>query len=97
VNLTPFPWPVRIDAGFNNNLSYWLNGDCDLNGSVNFDDYVLIDLAYNAQNGTLANAHDYLNGGAYPGIPSAGLQKVHDHWLDMGADYKQHLLDLIGS
>jgi hypothetical protein len=30
-----------------------LNGDFDLNGQVNFDDYVLIDLAFNKQTGTL--------------------------------------------
>ena len=30
-----------------------VNGDYDGNGSVNFDDYVLIDLAFNTQAGTL--------------------------------------------
>jgi hypothetical protein len=29
------------------------DGDFDLNGAVNFDDYVLIDLAFNTQSGTL--------------------------------------------
>jgi hypothetical protein len=43
---------VRTDSGFNNHLSSWLNGDFDGNGAVNFDDYVLIDLAFNTQVGT---------------------------------------------
>jgi hypothetical protein len=30
-----------------------MNGDFDGNGVVNFDDYVLIDLAFNTQSGTL--------------------------------------------
>jgi hypothetical protein len=45
---------VRTDNGFNNHLTGWMNGDFDLNGQVNFDDYVLIDLAFNSQSGTLA-------------------------------------------
>jgi hypothetical protein len=40
---------ARIDSGFNNGPSGWLNGDFDLNGVVNFDDYALIDLAFNTQ------------------------------------------------
>ena len=44
----------RIDAGFNNNRSGWLNGDFDGNGVVNFDDYALIDLAFNTQGATAA-------------------------------------------
>jgi hypothetical protein len=44
----------RIDTGFNNNLSGWINGDFDLNGVINFDDYALIDLAFNTQGGLLA-------------------------------------------
>jgi len=34
---------------FNNGLPGWANGDFDGGGSVNFDDYVLIDLAFNNQ------------------------------------------------
>jgi T5SS/PEP-CTERM-associated repeat protein len=56
---------VRIDNGFNNHLTGWLNGDFDGNGNVNFDDYVLIDLAFNTQGATLAR------GSEEPG--SAGL------------------------
>jgi hypothetical protein len=44
---------VRTDSGFNNHRTGWVNGDFDLNGSVNFDDYVLIDLAFNTQGGVL--------------------------------------------
>ena len=44
---------VRIDNGFNNHLTGWMNGDFDGNGQVNFDDYVLIDLAFNSQGAVL--------------------------------------------
>jgi hypothetical protein len=40
---------ARIDNGFSNARSGWLNGDFDGNGVVNFDDYSLIDLAFNTQ------------------------------------------------
>jgi hypothetical protein len=43
----------RIDSGFNNGRSGWLNGDFDGNGVVNFDDYSLIDLAFNTQGAPL--------------------------------------------
>jgi hypothetical protein len=39
----------RLDAGFNQGRSGWVNGDFDGNGAVNFDDYALIDLAFNTQ------------------------------------------------
>ncbi|MBC8107446.1 MAG: hypothetical protein H7Z14_12710 [Anaerolineae bacterium] len=39
----------RIDAGFNNNRTGWVNGDCDYNDVIDFDDYSLIDLAFNTQ------------------------------------------------
>ena len=44
---------ARIDGGFNNNRSGWLNGDFDYIGGVNFDDYALIDLSFNTQGATL--------------------------------------------
>ena len=47
---------ARVDAGFNNNQTGWLNGDFDLNGVVNFDDYALIDLAFNTQCAPLLRA-----------------------------------------
>jgi hypothetical protein len=40
---------ARVDNGFNNNRSGWLNGDFDYNGIVNFDDYSLIDQSFNTQ------------------------------------------------
>jgi hypothetical protein len=39
----------RTDNGFNNHLSGWFNGD----GRIDFDDYVLIDLAFNTQGAAL--------------------------------------------
>jgi hypothetical protein len=45
---------ARIDGGFNNASSGWVNGDFDLNGVVNFDDYALIDLAFNSQGAPLS-------------------------------------------
>ena len=46
----------RIDAGFNNNRTGWINGDFDMSGMVDFDDYSLIDLAFNSQSGTIGTA-----------------------------------------
>ncbi|MBC8107571.1 MAG: hypothetical protein H7Z14_13350 [Anaerolineae bacterium] len=43
----------RIDAGFNNNRTGWMNGDVDGNGIVDFDDYSLIDQAFNTQGAPL--------------------------------------------
>ena len=40
---------ARIDSGFNNGRTGWINGDFDYNGVINFDDYALIDLAFNTQ------------------------------------------------
>jgi hypothetical protein len=47
---------ARIDGGFNNGRTGWLNGDFDGNGVVNFDDYSLIDLSFNTQGGALLQA-----------------------------------------
>ncbi|MBC8107948.1 MAG: hypothetical protein H7Z14_15270 [Anaerolineae bacterium] len=44
---------ARVDAGFNNNRTGWLNGDVDGNGIVDFDDYSLIDQAFNTQGSAL--------------------------------------------
>jgi hypothetical protein len=41
---------ARIDAGFNQGLTGFSNGDFNYDGVVNFDDYALIDLAFNQQN-----------------------------------------------
>jgi hypothetical protein len=40
-----------------------LNGDFDGNGQVNFDDYVLIDLAFNTQSGVLGRGNGRSIGG----------------------------------
>jgi hypothetical protein len=39
----------RIDQGFNNHKTGWVNGDFDYNNVVDFDDYSLIDFAFNTQ------------------------------------------------
>jgi len=43
----------RNHAGFNGNKSGWLNGDVDGNGVIDFDDYSLIDQAFNTQGAAL--------------------------------------------
>ena len=43
----------RIDFGFNQHRTGWLNGDFDGNGQVDFDDYSLIDRAFNIQSEVL--------------------------------------------
>ncbi|CAN5640658.1 hypothetical protein BH09PLA1_BH09PLA1_09890 [soil metagenome] len=43
----------RIDNGFLNNRTGWVNGDFDYNNVINFDDYALIDLAFNTQGAPL--------------------------------------------
>jgi hypothetical protein len=43
----------RIDAGFNQHRTGWLNGDFDGNGQVDFNDYSLIDRAFNVQSEVL--------------------------------------------
>src|SRR4029077_19936191 len=53
---------VRVDVGFNTNLTGWSNGDFNYSGGVNFDDYVLIDVAFNTQSGTLGRAVRFLSG-----------------------------------
>jgi len=44
---------VRTDNGFNNHRTGWTNGDFNYNNIINFDDYVLIELAFNTQSDTL--------------------------------------------
>ena len=53
----------RIDSGFNNGRTGWLNGDFDGNGIVDFDDYSLIDLAFNTQTTVLRPASGRANAG----------------------------------
>ncbi|MBC8108187.1 MAG: hypothetical protein H7Z14_16495 [Anaerolineae bacterium] len=64
----------RIDAGFNNNRTGWLNGDVDGNGIVDFDDYSLIDQAFNTQSAVLRPASSLPP--ALPGKSPRGLKVV---------------------
>jgi T5SS/PEP-CTERM-associated repeat protein len=82
---------VRIDQGFNNHRTGWLNGDLDYNGVVNFDDYVLIDLAFNTQSGTLGRALRFLDGSGNA-INSPAMLQVQQHLEQFGAVYAAHFL-----
>jgi len=42
-----------------------VNGDFDLNGTINFDDYAVIDLAFNTQTGAIGSR--VIEGGAIGG------------------------------
>jgi hypothetical protein len=74
---------VRIDNGFNNHLTGWLNGDFNANGVVNFDDYVLIDLAFNTQSGILGPGG---GGGTWADVAQM------DHF---STDYMYYLIDAL--
>ena len=80
---------VKIDTGFNSNITGWFNGDFNYSGSVNFDDYALIDIAFNQQNGTLGRAISYISGEdrSSSGTSSAGLQSVIQHLDQFGSAY----------
>ncbi|MBC8105013.1 MAG: hypothetical protein H7Z14_00355 [Anaerolineae bacterium] len=79
----------RVDAGFNNNRTGWMNGDVDYNGIVDFDDYSLIDQAFNTQSGTLRRAMNYLDGGdrSEAGMDAPSLQLVMQHLGQFGETY----------
>jgi autotransporter-associated beta strand protein len=85
---------VRVDVGFNTNLTGWGNGDFNYSGSVNFDDYVLIDVAFNTQAGTLGRAIDYLSGDdrSNAGLDQPGVQKVIEHFGQFGLPYAASFL-----
>ncbi len=87
----------RIDAGFNNTRSGWINGDFDLNDVVNFDDYALADLAFNEQDGTIARAASFLDGSdpSMRGMDSPALQKVVEHFAEFGAPYAGGFLNAV--
>ena len=82
---------VKIDTGFNSQLTGWLNGDFNYSGAVNFDDYVLIDIAFNSQNGTLARAVDWISGDdrteSGSGVTSTGVAQVIEHFERFGSAY----------
>ncbi|CAN5481696.1 hypothetical protein BH09PLA1_BH09PLA1_01910 [soil metagenome] len=87
----------RTDAGFNNNLTGWLNGDFDYSGVVNFDDYSLIDLAFNTQSGTLRRAASYLDGSdrSATGMDSPSLQLVQEHFTQFGESFASSFLNAV--
>jgi hypothetical protein len=61
---------------------------------VDFDDYVLIDIAFNTQSGTLGRAVDYLSGedrGA-PGLDDPAVAKVVQHFEQFGLPYAQQFV-----
>jgi hypothetical protein len=85
---------VRVDNGFNHQLSGWANGDFNYDGKVNFDDYVLIDLNFNEQGNSLGRALSYLDGSdrSDNGMDSPALRKVEEHFSLFGSDYAEHFL-----
>jgi autotransporter-associated beta strand protein len=85
---------VRVDVGFNTNLTGWSNGDFNYSGSVNFDDYVLIDIAFNTQSGTLGRAVSWLSGDdrSSVGTDQPGVAKVIEHFGQFGLPYASALL-----
>jgi probable HAF family extracellular repeat protein len=85
---------VRLDVGFNSQLSGWSNGDFNYSGAVDFDDYVLIDIAFNTQAGTLARAISFLDGTdrSEAGRSAAGLAQVIRHFDRFGTPYAQALI-----
>lgn len=87
----------RIDAGFNNNRTGWLNGDVDYNGIVDFDDYSLIDQAFNTQSGTLRRAISYLDGSdrSDKGMDAPSLQLVQQHLQQFGEQYAAGFLNAV--
>jgi hypothetical protein len=45
---------TKIDNGFNNHLTGWINGDFNYDGAVDGSDYTLIDNAFNTQSASIA-------------------------------------------
>lgn len=74
-----------------------MNGDFDLNGSVNFDDYSLIDLAFNTQSGTLIRAMTYLEGSdrSLATMNTPELQMVVQHFSEFGQTYANSFLTAV--
>ena len=61
---------------------------------MNFDDYVLIDLAFNSQSGTLRRALAFLDGSDrdVKSMSEPALRRVVDHRGAFGPDYARHFL-----
>lgn len=86
----------RIDAGFNNTRTGWINGDFDMSGDVNFDDYALIDLAFNSQSGTLGTALAFLHGDVPASkMNTPELQKVVQHFNQFGVSYSNAVMSAV--
>ncbi|CAN5583129.1 hypothetical protein BH09PLA1_BH09PLA1_08280 [soil metagenome] len=85
----------RIDSGFSNNRSGWINGDLDYNDVITFDDYALIDLAFNTQGGTLRQAITFLNGGDVSNMDRSELQVVQQHLAQFGQGYANSFLNAV--
>ena len=85
---------VKIDTGFNQQLTGWLNGDFNYSGNVSFDDYVLIDTAFNQQNGTLGRAVDWISGDdrSSAGLDTPGMSEVLGHLDQFGGAYASAFL-----
>jgi hypothetical protein len=56
---------------------------------VNFDDYVIIDINFNEQNGTLRRAVDWISGDdrTESGRAATGMEAVVDHFEQFGVAY----------
>jgi hypothetical protein len=85
---------VKIDTGFNQQLTGWLNGDFNYSGGVSFDDYVLIDIAFNQQNGTLSRAIDWISGDdrSESGRTADGVLEAIEHFEQFGLPYAHAFL-----
>jgi hypothetical protein len=64
---------------------------------VDFDDYVLIDIAFNTQSGTLGRAMDYLDGSdrSSSGLNDPGVQEVVQHFEQFGVQYAGAFLSAV--
>src|SRR5206468_2214006 len=83
----------RIDNGFNHQgnagfVKDWFSGDFNYSNLIDFDDYALIDAAFNNQSGTLREAVGLVGGdsGVNP-ASSPALQMVADHLAEFGPAY----------
>jgi len=100
---------VRTDNGFNNPLTGSQIGDVDGNGVVNFDDYVAAnpalgsadaktlarsDVIAGKSQGGLANAVKWISGKDKHVARTGVVQRVIDHYHQLGADYKRQFLKL---
>jgi hypothetical protein len=64
---------------------------------VNFDDYVLIDLAFNTQTGTLGRAMSFVDGSdrSGNGMNDAALRQVQQHLNEFGDAYARGFLSAV--